>query len=95
MHDKFGSKTGRLAVVLVSLIAAIAVASTTAVIAILTGATLASAASMYALSGMMVMLGMPLILKSIELVSALLGFARAGAQEDELRLLEYHGNERA
>jgi hypothetical protein len=94
-HDKFGSKTGRLAVLLVSLITAIAIASTTAVVAIMTGATLASAFSLYVLSGMVVMLGMPLFLKSVELAVGILRFERAGAKEDELRLLEYHGNERA
>lgn len=80
---------------LVSLITAIAIASTTAVVAIMTGATLASAFSLYVLSGMVVMLGMPLFLKSVELAVGILGFERAGAKEDELRLLEYHGNERA
>lgn len=80
---------------LVSLITAIAIASTTAVVAIMTGATLASAFSLYVLSGMVVMLGMPLFLKSVELAVGILRFERAGAKEDELRLLEYHGNERA
>lgn len=80
---------------LVSLITAIAIASATAVVAIMTGATLASAFSLYVLSGMVVMLGMPLFLKSVELAAGILGLERAGAKEDELRLLEYHGNERA
>jgi hypothetical protein len=38
---------------------------------------------------------MLLFLKSVELAVGILRFERAGAKEDELRLLEYHGNERA
>ena len=81
--------------ILVSLIVAIAVAGISALSALLTGATFTNALAIYAFSGMLTMLGLPLLLKSVALVSGILGHARAAEGETELRLIAYHRDGRS
>ena len=77
--------------VLVYLFAAIAVAGATALSALLAGVTFSAALWLYAITGMLTLLGLPLLIKSFEVVCDMINVGRTGNSSQELRLIEYHG----
>lgn len=77
--------------VLVYLFAAIAVASATALSALVAGATFGAALWLYTVAGMVTLLCLPLLMKSIELACAWFHGLRGESGTQELRLIEYHG----
>ncbi|MEX0280705.1 MAG: hypothetical protein AB3N13_05885 [Arenibacterium sp.] len=75
--------------VLVYLLTAIVVASTTALSALLTGATFGTALWLYSATGMIVLLGLPLLMKGYEMASSIALLFRTAESKEELRLIEY------